>query len=163
MRSYGAVAGYFFTSRFTIPLQSVFPNQPSTSGISAGNSLRYRSDKQPITYSESISPRDFRSAYSRIVFTDSSFASPMKPQVLTTTISPGDVCSGSCCGSIPASASNFIKRSESTRFLEHPSEMTSTFFRFINPDRTMPSQIHPCGTPANPQSFHPARYIAPEC
>ena len=68
----------------------------------------------------------------RIVLIDSSLALPIKPQVLTTTISPPTL-RGSWRVRKPLYANCRIRRLESTRFLLHPSVITSItpFLNFV--------------------------------
>ena len=86
---FGFVVGF---KLFRIRGSSMVPKKASTSGISFQRSWRYRSLRQPVTYTLSSWPRRLRSTCSRMVCTLSSFALSIKPQVFTTTILWSDFC-----------------------------------------------------------------------
>ena len=96
---------------------SLEPRKWSTSGICAASSSGYRCDRQPLTTSFLQAPTRLYSASSKIVSIDSFFASPMKPQVLTTMTSAS---SGSSTTRQPSRPATPSITSVSTRFLTQP-------------------------------------------
>ena len=80
-----------------------------------------------MTNSRSILPACLAAAARRIRSIDSCLASPMKPQVLMTTVL-ASVRSLSAATVYPAAASWAMRCSESTVFFEQPRVMTLIFF-----------------------------------
>ncbi len=96
---------------------SLDPRKWSTSGISRASSSGWRCERQPDTTRRRQRPLPLSSAISRMASIDSFFASPMKPQVLTT-ITSASAASSTCAK--PASRATPSMTSESTRFLGQP-------------------------------------------
>ena len=67
--------------------KSVAPNQASTSGMREGISDAYLWERHPKTTTLPMSPLFMASTASRMAFTDSSLASPIKPQVFIRSVS----------------------------------------------------------------------------
>lgn len=73
------------------------PTMPSISGISSNNCSLYRCVRHPETMSAFKRAVSFKSASSKIVLTDSSFAASMNPQVLTIMTVASSACSTNSC------------------------------------------------------------------
>ncbi len=107
----------------TRPCSSVNPMKKSTSGISCSSSVLYLCTRHPTATTAFRCPRAFRSHASKIVSTDCSLASCMKPQVFTIKISAPWISDDTLA---PWPTKEAIIRSESTVFLSQPSVMSAT-------------------------------------
>ncbi len=103
--------------------KSCVPKKRSTSGISSCSSLRYRSERQPATYTLRTMPCFFNSTASKIALIDSFFAWSINPHVLMMTVSAR---SASTSNRTPRRESIPPITSESTVFFSQPKVITAT-------------------------------------